>query len=111
MAPMGSSFLGLPMTQPDAIDDVGFQRQRQRWATIRGGVFLDSTSSSERKERVMVHSVLWRLALTAWLLIAISTAEAATKSVGSHSELLSEDRVLLGTVEEVRSEQARIQYR
>src|SRR5690348_640375 len=52
---------------------------------------------------------LWRLALlTSWLIIAISTAEAATESAGSHPELLPEDRVLLGTVEEVRSDQARI---
>ena len=52
---------------------------------------------------------LWRLALlTAWFIIAISTAEASTESAGSHPELLPEDRVLLGTVEEVRSDQARI---
>lgn len=52
---------------------------------------------------------LWRLALlTGWLIIAISTAEAATESAGSHPELLPEDRVLLGTVEEIRSDQARI---
>jgi hypothetical protein len=57
----------------------------------------------------MVHRLLWRLAmLTVWLLSAISTAEATTESAGAYPQLLPEDRVLLGTVGEVRSEQARI---
>jgi hypothetical protein len=46
--------------------------------------------------------------LTVWVLSAVSMAAAATEFAGPHPQLLPEDRVLLGTVEEVRSDQARI---
>ena len=51
----------------------------------------------------------WRLAvLTVWLISAVSGADAASEVTGTDPQLLSGDRVLLGTVEEVRSNQARI---
>lgn len=57
----------------------------------------------------MIHQVLWCLAiLTIWVLPAISIAKADTDFAGPHPQLLPGDRVLLGTVEEVRSDQARI---
>jgi hypothetical protein len=57
----------------------------------------------------MAHRALWRLAvLTIWFIGAVSVADAAAEAQGTDAQLLSGDRVLLGTVEDVRSDQARI---
>ena len=57
----------------------------------------------------MAQQPLWRGVVLAGSLIAIvSVAYAATELEGTHPQLLSGDRVLLGTVAEVRSDQARI---
>ena len=57
----------------------------------------------------MTRNGLWRLVvLSVWWLSAASIAGAAAESEQTHPQLLPDDRVLLGTVEEVRSEQARI---
>jgi hypothetical protein len=57
----------------------------------------------------MTQHALWRLTvLTVWLIAAGSLAYAASESEETHPQLLPGDRVLLGTVEEVRSDQARI---
>jgi len=57
----------------------------------------------------MTHNALRQLVvLTVWLLAAISLAGAASEAAETDPKLLSENRVLLGTVEEVRSGQARI---
>jgi hypothetical protein len=58
---------------------------------------------------MMRRNGLWRLmALSVWWLSAVSIAGAASEFEQPHPQLLPDDRVLLGTVEEVRSEQARI---
>jgi hypothetical protein len=55
----------------------------------------------------MPHHALWRLAvLTMWFIGAVSVAAAEVQ--GTDAQLLSGNRVLLGTVEDVRSDQARI---
>ncbi|HJU06753.1 MAG TPA: hypothetical protein VJ692_16510 [Nitrospiraceae bacterium] len=46
--------------------------------------------------------------LTVWVIAAGSTAHAVSEPEGTHPQLLHGDRVLLGTVEEVASDQARI---
>ena len=57
----------------------------------------------------MAPRILLRLAiLMVWVFSAVSIVEAETESAGPHAQLLPEDRVLLGTVEEIRSDQARI---
>ena len=57
----------------------------------------------------MTRNSLWRLVvLSVWWLPAASIVGAASELEQPHSQLLSGDRVLLGTVEEVRSDQARI---
>ncbi|MGH7232342.1 MAG: hypothetical protein ACREJU_13440, partial [Nitrospiraceae bacterium] len=57
----------------------------------------------------MIANVPWpRLVLTVSLLSTASVALAAATSEDTHLQLLPGDRVLLGTVEEVRSDQARI---
>jgi len=60
----------------------------------------------------MTHKELRQLAvLTAWLISAVSAvsvAAAAAEGAGADHQMLSGERVLLGTVEEVRSDQARI---
>ncbi len=62
-----------------------------------------------RKERDMTHNALRQLVvLIVWLIAAISLAGAASEAAETDPKLLSENRVLLGTVEEVRSDQARI---
>lgn len=59
-------------------------------------------------ERDITHNVLRQLAvLTLWLISSVFMAGAAVVA-GADPQLLSGDRVLLGTVEEVRSDQARI---
>ncbi len=56
----------------------------------------------------MAQQALWRLAvLTMWVIGAVSSAVAA-EGQGTDAQLLSEERVLLGTVTEIRSEQAKI---
>ncbi|MDE3043049.1 MAG: hypothetical protein KGJ82_21100 [Nitrospirota bacterium] len=60
---------------------------------------------------MMTRNGLWRLmVLSVWWLAAasISIAGAASELEQTHPELLSGDRVLLGTVEDIRSDQARI---
>jgi hypothetical protein len=62
-----------------------------------------------RKESDMTHKTLWRLTLlTMWAITATSLTYAAAESGGTDPQLLSGDRVLLGIVEDVRSDQARI---
>lgn len=57
----------------------------------------------------MRQTILWQLALLAvWGIAAASAADAAFASEKDHHQLLPGDRVLIGTVVEVRSEQARI---
>lgn len=57
----------------------------------------------------MIQKNSWRLALlTLWLLSAGSVADAASETAKTGSQHLSGERVVLGTVEEVRGEQARI---
>jgi hypothetical protein len=57
----------------------------------------------------MAHHPLWKLAvLTVWVIAAAPVADAAFESEGTHLQLLTGDRVLLGTVEEVASDQAGI---
>lgn len=57
----------------------------------------------------MTRMNLWRLVvLSVWCLSAASIAGAASEVEQTHQQLLAGDRVLLGTVLEVRSEQARI---
>jgi translation initiation factor IF-1 len=52
---------------------------------------------------------LWKLAvLTVCAIGAASVADAASELQGTYSQLLAGDRVLLGTVEDVASDQARI---
>jgi|CXWL01.1.fsa_nt_gi hypothetical protein len=56
----------------------------------------------------MAQHALWRLAvLSIWFIGAVSVAEAAEVQE-TEAQLLFGDRVLLGTVEDVRSDQARI---
>jgi len=57
----------------------------------------------------MAQQTLWRLAvLSVWFIGAVSVADAASEVAGTDPQLLSGDRVLLGTVEEIRSDQAKI---
>jgi hypothetical protein len=57
----------------------------------------------------MAQQALWRLAvLTVWFIGAVSVADAASEVAGTDPQLLSGDRVFLGTVEEIRSGQAKI---
>lgn len=57
----------------------------------------------------MAQHALWRLAvLTMWFVATVSVATAASKGEGNDPQLLPGNRVLLGTVEDVRSDQARI---
>ena len=58
---------------------------------------------------MMTRNNLWRLVvLCVWWLSAASIASAVSEAEQTHPQLLSGDRVLLGTVDEVRSDQARI---
>jgi hypothetical protein len=62
-----------------------------------------------RKESMMTRNGLYRLmVLSVWWLSAASLAGAAPEAESTHPQLLPGDRVLLGTVLEVKSEQARI---
>ena len=57
----------------------------------------------------MTQHTLWRLAvLTLWLIATAPAANAASEVPGTDPQLLSENRVLLGTVEEIRSDQAKV---
>lgn len=57
----------------------------------------------------MAQQALWRLAvLIVWFVGAVSVADAASDIAGTDPQLLSGDRVLLGTVEEIRSDQAKV---
>ena len=46
--------------------------------------------------------------LSVWFIGAVSVADATSEVAGTDPQLLSGDRVLLGTVEEIRSDQAKI---
>ena len=57
----------------------------------------------------MTRNNLWRVViLSVWWLLAPSIVGAASEVEQAQPQLLSGDRVLLGTVEEIRSDQARI---
>ena len=57
----------------------------------------------------MTRNGLWQLAaLSVWWLSAIPISGAASELEKTHAQLLSRDRVLLGSVEEIRSEQAKV---
>jgi hypothetical protein len=56
----------------------------------------------------MAHPLLGALAVATLFLVCMPVADAASEGAGTDAQLLSGDRVLLGTVEEVRSDQARI---
>ncbi len=61
------------------------------------------------KERFLAGKWLTRLVvLSVWWLSTASFSDAATQTEPTHQQLLPGDRVLLGTVEEIRSDQARI---
>jgi hypothetical protein len=62
-----------------------------------------------RKEIMMTRNNLWRLVISCvWWLSAASIAGAASELEQTQPQLFSGDRVLFGTVEDVRSDQARI---
>ena len=66
-----------------------------------------AVNCSHLKGEFMAQHPLWRLAgLTIWFIGAVSIAAAEVQ--GTDAQFLSGDRVLLGTVEDVRSDQARI---
>jgi hypothetical protein len=67
------------------------------------------TQQQSKKESMMTRNGLWRLVVLSlcWL-SAASITGAASELEQTHPQLLSGDRVLLGTVEEVRSDQAKI---
>ena len=57
----------------------------------------------------MSQHTLWRLTvLTLCLLATVPVAEAASEVAGTDPQLISGDRVVLGTVEDIRSDQAKI---
>lgn len=57
----------------------------------------------------MTQRIQWQvILLTGWLISAASLGEAASGSEQAHPQLLPDDRVLIGTVQEVRGDQARI---
>ena len=57
----------------------------------------------------MTQHTFWQLAaLTIWLIATVPVAHAAAEVQGTDPQLLSENRVLLGTVEDIRSDQAKI---
>lgn len=57
----------------------------------------------------MAQHALWRLAvLTIWFIGAVSVADAVAEVQGTEAQLFFGERVLLGTVEDVRSDQAKI---
>lgn len=62
-----------------------------------------------RKEIMIKRNSVWRLVVLSagWLSVA-SISGAASELEQAHSQLLAGDRVLLGTVEEIRSDQAKI---
>ncbi len=57
----------------------------------------------------MIQKTVWRMTLlTLWAISALSVAHAGPEAKNTGHQLISGDRVVLGVVEEVRSEQARI---
>ena len=57
----------------------------------------------------MTPHTLWRLAaLTVWLVATVPITHAASEVAGTDAQLLPGNRVLLGTVEDIRSDQAKI---
>jgi hypothetical protein len=67
-------------------------------------------SNPEMKERTpMTRKIEWQLiGLTVWLFSASSVGVAASSPEHAHPQLLLGDRVLIGTVQEVRGGQARV---
>ncbi len=58
----------------------------------------------------MIHKTLWTLSLlTLWAISALSVAYAGPEMTGSGHQLISGDRIVLGVVEEVRSDKVRIE--
>ncbi|MGH7182094.1 MAG: hypothetical protein ACREJN_08965 [Nitrospiraceae bacterium] len=67
------------------------------------------TQQPFRKERTVRRNILWLLAvLVVWGISGASIGDAAAGSEQAQPQLIPGDRVLLGTVEEVRGDQARI---
>ena len=57
----------------------------------------------------MTPHTLWRLAaLTVWLVATVPVTHAASEVAGTDAQTLPGNRVLLGTVEDIRSDQAKI---
>jgi len=57
----------------------------------------------------MAQQALWRLGVLAvWLIATVPIVDAASEITGTDPQHLAGERVLLGTVEEIRSEQAKI---
>ena len=57
----------------------------------------------------MTPRTLWRLAaLTVWLVATVPVTHAASEVAGTDAQTLPGNRVLLGTVEDIRSDQAKI---
>lgn len=54
------------------------------------------------------HALWWLAVLTVCLIATVPVADAASEVAGTDPQLLFGDRVLLGTVEEIRSDQAKI---
>ncbi|MDF0666538.1 MAG: hypothetical protein P0119_10780 [Nitrospira sp.] len=67
------------------------------------------TQQHSEQDRYLTRTTLARVvALSVWCLSTASFSGAATQTEPMHPQLLPGDRVLLGTVDEVRSDQARI---
>ncbi len=81
-----------------------FQHGRDR----KGGVNMGIQSQSETRSWVRGHGLSTVLVLSLSWYAGASLASAATELESSHAQLLPGDRVLLGTVKEVRGEQARV---
>jgi ribosomal protein S1 len=64
---------------------------------------------AESKGEFMAQHALWRLAmLTVWLIATVPVVHAASEVAGTDPQSFPGNRVVLGTVEEIRSDQAKI---
>lgn len=67
------------------------------------------TQQQFSKERTMRRNALWLFAVLAvWWISGASVGDVAAGSEQAHSQLIPGDRILLGTVEEIRGDQARV---
>jgi hypothetical protein len=67
------------------------------------------TRQQSGTERFIACNGLARLAIfSVWWVAATSLSGAATQTESMHPQLLPGDRILLGTVEEIRGDQARV---